>query len=96
MKPKLPQSACPRCGYQIDAATKLDDESAVPTPGDVSVCMKCAHVTKFGYDLSLVELTQDELVDLATDSDFLGYYSKIQSAIEHIGQQPYEHGGKAL
>ena len=96
VKPLLPESVCPRCGYKTDAATMLEDDHAVPKPGDVSICMKCAHVRKFGADLRLVELTGDETVELATDSDFMEHFTPIQSAIEQAGQEPHRHGGKAL
>ena len=86
----LPESACTRCGYKTDAATMLEDDLAVPAAGDISVCLECAHMTKFGAGLTLVDLTQAELIELATDGEFTERYNRMRSAIE----QP-EHGGMA-
>jgi hypothetical protein len=46
---KLTPSACPHCGYVMDAASKsaeADDEGG-PGPGAISLCFNCAAVNQF-------------------------------------------------
>lgn len=43
MHTKMGQDLCPVCGTTLDAATALDGEEIKPNPGDVSICIKCAH-----------------------------------------------------
>lgn len=50
---------CPACGADNDMATHVGDKQR-PSPGDVTICFSCAHVTKFDADLMLRELTEEE------------------------------------
>lgn len=47
MTTRLPPTPCPICGYRLDAASSLEDASAVPEPGDVTVCFECTTVLMF-------------------------------------------------
>ena len=87
--PTLPESVCPRCGYLTDDATSVGDPELRPNPGSISICMKCAHITKFAEDLTLVELTRADEVELGTNSEFMVMYSKIRTAIAVL-----DFGGK--
>ena len=53
----------------------------VPTPGALSICIGCAHVTKFADDLSLVELSREELITLSLDSKFVDFHRRVRWAI---------------
>jgi hypothetical protein len=39
-------TACPRCGYRLDAASDLIG-GATPKPGDFSVCLNCGELLRF-------------------------------------------------
>ena len=83
MNKRVPVSTCPKCGYVTDCARSVTGDAA-PTPGNLSICFKCAHVTKFADDLSLVELERDELIALSLDRDFLRLHRRAQAGIESV------------
>ena len=47
---KVPPATCPHCGDSQDAATGL--QVPVPSPGDLSVCIKCTGVSIYQQDMS--------------------------------------------
>lgn len=60
-------SWCPDCGYgPIDAATGLD-KGHQPSPGDVSLCIKCGAFLQFDHTMHLVVLTAKEMRQLPED-----------------------------
>jgi len=63
--PEIPEAACPHCGYKSDRASEIRGSghvrSAVPEPGDFTLCFGCAGVLKFGPDLTLVAMSDDEV-----------------------------------
>ena len=65
---RLTPSACPACGFEADAASQAvqDDEpgTAVPKPGDLSLCVHCGVALQFGDALQLHILTDDEREEL--------------------------------
>lgn len=58
----VPPSPCPYCGTALDAAS--NSEAAKPSPGDISICVKCAGVCKFGDALTLERVSEHELAAL--------------------------------
>ncbi len=48
------ENYCLYCGYCLDAAMIPGDDTAVPTPNSLSVCIKCAKVSMFDDDMKLV------------------------------------------
>jgi hypothetical protein len=52
---------CPECGYELDAATKVQGDKGAPEPGDVTVCMGCASVLEFGPELELSVANLDDM-----------------------------------
>jgi hypothetical protein len=58
-----PRGRCPACGEAIDRASHIEGESA-PSPGDVSICIRCAAVNLFDDDLSPRVPTAAELARL--------------------------------
>ena len=55
---------CPVCGEKLDGATVIDDDHAVPQPGDISVCWKCASFLTYTPDMELRLLTELEVYGL--------------------------------
>jgi hypothetical protein len=66
---------CPGCRVRINAATGTDGVS-VPTPGDISVCFNCGTLLVFNTDLTVRQLTLEELVGL--DQETRDELEKIQ------------------
>jgi hypothetical protein len=57
---------CLRCGYTTDRASDVLGR-AQPAPGDLTICLKCGNVMKFGSGLSFEALSADEWEGLPTD-----------------------------
>lgn len=57
-------SPCPVCGKNLDAATSIEKEEAVPGPGDLSICLYCATVSRFDDNLKLEQITNEEFAEL--------------------------------
>lgn len=66
-------SNCPSCGKLLSGATSLNEEDALPSPGDISVCMDCATILKFDNDLRLVAISNEE---------FAGYPEDIKKTVK--------------
>ena len=58
----MPACRCPYCDILLDAATPAEGD-AVPEPGDLSVCIKCASPLVFDDKLILRKPWPGELAD---------------------------------
>jgi hypothetical protein len=81
---KTPPTVCPKCGYVTDSLGQADGDG-VPRPGDVSLCLKCGHLTAFAEDLSLRELTDDERQAVAEDEDIQAIERTRQAVMKRTG-----------
>jgi hypothetical protein len=70
---RMPESKCTGCGKLNDAATPIDEEAAMPNPGDVTVCLHCGNVMAFADDLSLRDLTDAEQREAAGDARIMAF-----------------------
>jgi hypothetical protein len=74
----VPASACPICGYVMDAATAADDSGRAPSAGDFSFCIGCAAALRFDDDLRLVPIVPDDLKPLTLAE--LSELQRVQAA----------------
>lgn len=81
---RTPVNRCLVCGYEIDAASPTERPDATPKPGDIALCLKCAHVHIFADDLTLRAPTGAEMRDIAGDRAMV-------KAIEAIGAYNRSH-----
>jgi hypothetical protein len=51
----------------MDEATHPEDDAARPSPGDLSICLSCTSILKFGDDLALMACSPAEIADLPSD-----------------------------
>jgi len=59
------ESNCPQCNYFMDASTSIDgDENVKPSPGDISLCIKCGAMLDFDDDMKLQFLRQEKFEEL--------------------------------
>ena len=79
-----PDEKCLACGHIVNRASNLTDEKRKPTAGDVSICLQCGHLMGFNDDMTLRELTSDEMYQIAGDKRILG----IQKARRVIMDKP--------
>ena len=64
MTTRLTERECLGCGGLIDAAAAPMDDNAIPSPGDVTICIHCGYLMAFADDLSYRGLTEKEMDEL--------------------------------
>lgn len=90
-------SLCPACGYAVDAASPTLDPRAVPKPGDISLCLRCAAVNRFGADLS-IEAAPGFMAEIAQEDPKLAQEIERQRALillQRATDPIPERGGRA-
>ncbi len=60
-------SPCTSCGKMNDAATFVGQEKHQPSPNDIAICIYCSHVMVYDEQLRLRELTDKEVVEVASN-----------------------------
>ena len=75
----MPASLCLACGRSLNAASGVDHDHR-PSPGDVTVCLRCGHIMIFAEDLTPRDLTAEEVIEVAGDKRILA----IQRAREAL------------
>lgn len=64
LKTGITPTTCPTCGYKLDAASHLEDQTVRPSPGDFTVCFNCAGLLRFDEDCQPVSTVATDLLDL--------------------------------
>jgi hypothetical protein len=64
----MPLVVC-SCGHKLDAASELKANGPRPEPGNLSVCIYCGRLRVYTDDLTLRELTDDELDEIMSDPE---------------------------
>lgn len=50
----VPEHSCPKCGYKSDCVSiAFENETPIPRPGDLSLCLCCGAMNVFTKDLQL-------------------------------------------
>lgn len=62
---------CINCRCDLSAHTNIIDREAMPTPGDVAVCLYCGHIMIWEEDMELREPTDEEAFSMAGDPDLV-------------------------
>ncbi len=66
---KVPLSTCKVCGYSADRATEAKSGLPhCPTPGDVTICLKCGEIYVFDENLMIREPTVDDALKWDPDA----------------------------
>lgn len=73
---RLPPEHCTECNQLLDAASFIGDERVKPRPGDISLCIRCGHMTAFKDDMRRRELSDEEMHEMAGNAALL----KLQRA----------------
>lgn len=58
---RVPMGHCSRCGHMLDAAVAAKSGGLGPSPGDITICIKCGHPMVFNDDMKPRELNDDEI-----------------------------------
>jgi hypothetical protein len=64
---RTPVNACLDCGRKINAGAPTPDapDASTPNPGDLAICLHCAHVMVYAQNLTVRAPTDAELVEIA-------------------------------
>jgi hypothetical protein len=65
-KTATPECFCLSCGKLFNAASDLGSDES-PSPGDISMCLGCGHLMAFTDDMTVRELTSEEMHEVAGD-----------------------------
>lgn len=70
----MPECKCLDCGHKFDwsAAVTEDGKSINPDPGDISICINCGHIMAFKDDLTVRQLTDEEMRSVAGNPVVIG------------------------
>lgn len=67
---EMPVCLCVNCGEAINAASGIGNDDT-PEPGNITICSECGHLMAFADDLSLRELNDKEMLEVAGDKTIL-------------------------
>jgi hypothetical protein len=71
MTKSVPRNLCLGCGHMCDLATQVTDSGAIteaqPTPGAITICIRCGHVMAFDGALRFRELSRAERLQAERD-----------------------------
>jgi hypothetical protein len=84
MKKNLPKSACPSCGYVMDAATGVG-HNAQPEPGSYGICLRCGASLMYTESLTVRTATFIELERLKQGDP--SSYQAMQFTIAKIREE---------
>ena len=69
MSSKLPNeyAACPCCHAKLTGASGIQDETSVPEPGDLSICLYCGTILEYEEGFFLHVATDETLSRLNSE-----------------------------
>ena len=77
---KTPKNKCPVCEHIIDGTASVENKNHVPNENDITMCINCASVLAFNADLTVKEMTDNEIADL--DHDIRQLIQRMRKAIK--------------
>jgi len=77
-------SHCPKCFYEIDTGTGINEKPARPTPGAISICLNCLAINCYDENLHIQPLTPEQIKTLEKDPE---QWKLIQNIIFHFSQR---------
>jgi hypothetical protein len=85
-KGPLPPADCPSCFYVMDSATCVSkgQRDAIPSVGDMTVCMRCGQILTYTETLGLRKLTDDERKELESDPETKSLTEEAVRAVNSI------------
>lgn len=57
---KVPEQSCPSCAHTLNAALESQADGRAPTPGDLTFCIHCNELLRYGKGLLLRKVSAKE------------------------------------
>lgn len=86
---EVPVQDCIECGYRIDTTANMFG-ARFPKPGDITVCIKCGHLTAFDFHMKQRKLTDEEMLYISGDKRLLAIQEargRLLKEMEEKGQE---------
>lgn len=80
---EMPTCNCPYCGHEFNRASSLTSKDR-PSPGDLTLCIKCSLVMAFDDDLRVRPLNADELKSLLKEPGLAAFVARTAAVIQHL------------
>lgn len=78
-------SKCPYCGYLCDSATNTVENARKPREGDLTICIKCGEISKFGKNYEILKMTQEDHIEyLLIDPEMYNHTLKVQEVVKSV------------
>jgi hypothetical protein len=96
---RLPKNKCLNCKKALDSATGIGNENS-PSPGDITVCLRCGHIMAFNKQLRFRKLTDEEIIAIAGDPRIIEFQRARGKVFPEtmksgkIGSRPLTRGKK--
>lgn len=87
------RSSCGHCGLEMDEATH--HSGSKPAPGELAVCWSCAGVNRFGPELGLEKVTDEEVEGLDPELYELDLLHEARALIRAAMMGSAKRGGEA-
>lgn len=82
----LPDTKCFKCGWEMNAASSVGQD-AVPSSGDVSLCIECGAINIFADDMTLRAPTDTEALEVEENPQQMILVRQVRNALARIRQQ---------
>lgn len=79
---RTPVVLCPKCGHTLNAASSIYDPEARPSPGDCTICIECASILLFDFQLRPVLANAAELASMREDPEAWDDVSRTVAAVK--------------
>lgn len=75
MVTRTPECQCLHCGAKMNAAGSIEGHNS-PSPGSLALCIRCGAVMMYAEDLTLRGMTEEEMLDIASDVETVQFLAR--------------------
>jgi hypothetical protein len=79
----IPPSYCISCRVLMPLATSISHND-LPQPGNLTFCLLCGYLAKFGEDLSIQPLSDEDRRQIAADPELTAKVRRIRLALAAV------------
>lgn len=90
------ESHCPWCDYLFQASSHMTDDTAVPGPGDLTICINCASVLRYDDNGLPVKIPDAELHRIMEQApELAANIRKMQHAVKELDRTDHDRNTDA-